>query len=311
VVQWHTFTETGAMARKIALMVGSSEYADPKLSQLKGPALDIEAFANVLRDSNIGGFDQVDCSLNEPLEPVRRRVFDLFDGRERDDLLLLYVSGHGVLDLQGRLFFATRNTEFGRLRITALPASEVQEHMNESRSRRQVLILDCCHSGAFYRGARHGIHMALTQQTFDVGGLGREVLAASAATQYAFEGGILVDGKPPTGLGLFTHYLIEGLKTGAAAPENEQISAAALFDYASRQIRAANAGMTPERWSDFRDDSPLFLARNPRCLLDRHRKPGTVFRDVDAPWCPELVIIPAGSFVMGARKNEPGDIMQG
>ena len=31
-----------------------------------------------------------------------------------------------------------------------------------------------------------------------------------------------------------------------------------------------------------------------------------VFRDGDAPWCPEMVVIPAGSFLMGSPPNEPG-----
>jgi formylglycine-generating enzyme required for sulfatase activity len=30
----------------------------------------------------------------------------------------------------------------------------------------------------------------------------------------------------------------------------------------------------------------------------------TVFRDVDAPWCPEMVVIPAGQFLMGSPKGE-------
>ena len=34
------------------------------------------------------------------------------------------------------------------------------------------------------------------------------------------------------------------------------------------------------------------------------RAPGTVFRDIDAPWCPELVVIPAGTFVMGSPEDE-------
>lgn len=33
--------------------------------------------------------------------------------------------------------------------------------------------------------------------------------------------------------------------------------------------------------------------------------PGKVFRDVDAPWCPEMVVIPGGTFLMGSPKNEP------
>jgi hypothetical protein len=33
-------------------------------------------------------------------------------------------------------------------------------------------------------------------------------------------------------------------------------------------------------------------------------RPGTVFRDIDAPWCPELVVIPPGEFLMGAPEGE-------
>ena len=33
-------------------------------------------------------------------------------------------------------------------------------------------------------------------------------------------------------------------------------------------------------------------------------RPGTVFRDVDAPTCPELIVIPAGSFLMGSPDDE-------
>lgn len=32
--------------------------------------------------------------------------------------------------------------------------------------------------------------------------------------------------------------------------------------------------------------------------------PGTVFRDIDAPWCPELVVVPPGSFLMGSTEAE-------
>ena len=35
-------------------------------------------------------------------------------------------------------------------------------------------------------------------------------------------------------------------------------------------------------------------------------KPGTVFRDIDAPWCPELVVIPPGEFMMGSPEERNG-----
>ena len=34
--------------------------------------------------------------------------------------------------------------------------------------------------------------------------------------------------------------------------------------------------------------------------------PGTVFRDIDAPWCPEMVVIPDGRFLMGSPESEEG-----
>jgi formylglycine-generating enzyme required for sulfatase activity len=34
--------------------------------------------------------------------------------------------------------------------------------------------------------------------------------------------------------------------------------------------------------------------------------PGRVFRDIDAPWCPEMVVIPPGEFMMGSPEDEEG-----
>ena len=33
--------------------------------------------------------------------------------------------------------------------------------------------------------------------------------------------------------------------------------------------------------------------------------PGTIFRDTDAPWYPELVVLPTGAFQMGSPASEP------
>ena len=48
--------------------------------------------------------------------------------------------------------------------------------------------------------------------------------------------------------------------------------------------------------------------RQPRKVRvsDRHLRPGTVFQD--APFAPELVVIPAGRFMMGSPDDEPGRV---
>ena len=50
-----------------------------------------------------------------------------------------------------RLYFATSTTKVNRLRATGVEDMFVNDAMGHSRARKIVLILDCCHSGAFAR----------------------------------------------------------------------------------------------------------------------------------------------------------------
>jgi formylglycine-generating enzyme required for sulfatase activity len=45
----------------------------------------------------------------------------------------------------------------------------------------------------------------------------------------------------------------------------------------------------------------VYIGVDPRELPDL-----AVFKDIDAPWCPEMVLIPAGQFLMGSPPDEKG-----
>ena len=143
----------GTPARREALIIAADRYEDPKLRALRAPARDAEELARVLGDSEVGDF-QVGVSLNEPDHVVRRKLSEFFRDRRRDDLLLLHVSCHGLKDEDGTLYFASSNTAVEHLEATAIPSEFVNRQMTKSRSRRIVLLLDCCFGGAFARG--HG-----------------------------------------------------------------------------------------------------------------------------------------------------------
>jgi uncharacterized caspase-like protein len=87
---------------------------------------------------------------------VNEAVEEFFVDSSRDDLLLLYFSCHAVKDEGGELYFATANTKLRRLGSTAVAAHFVNRRMSRSRSRRVVLLLDCCYAGAFERGSAPG-----------------------------------------------------------------------------------------------------------------------------------------------------------
>lgn len=156
------------MSRKFALIIGNSDYNDKNLACLKTPAADVRQLAEVLLDPKMGGFDEVPTLVNESDSTIRKAIERFFAKKKSDDLLLLYFSGHGVLDDQGRLYLAAKDTEYELWSASAIPASFITDNMDRSQSRRQVLILDCCHSGAFFRGTKAVTGArAVTETTFE------------------------------------------------------------------------------------------------------------------------------------------------
>jgi uncharacterized caspase-like protein len=194
-------------------VIADARYDDPGLARLRSPGQDAEALAGVLGDAGVGGF-RVESLIDVDERTIRRRIAAFFADHDRDDLLLLHFSCHGIKDARGRLHLAARDTDLSVLGATSVPASFVHDALNETQSHRVVLMLDCCYSGAFARGAvvRSGndVHIA---DEFGVGS-GRVVLTASSATEYAFEGGELTqDQAQPS---VFTSALVDGLRSGAA-----------------------------------------------------------------------------------------------
>ena len=88
--------------RRLALLVATYRYEDAGLRQLTAPGRDVEALAEVLRDPEIANFD-VTILINEPHYVVGNAIGEFYRNRRRDDLTLLYFTGHGLKDDQGRL----------------------------------------------------------------------------------------------------------------------------------------------------------------------------------------------------------------
>lgn len=247
----------GGAAQRLALIVATSAYEDEGLAQLVSPAHDAAALAGVLADPAIGGF-AVTSILDAPSGEISQTIEDFAAERDRSDLLLLYLSCHGLKDEQGRLYFAARDTRRDRLRSTAVPAGFVNDVLFDCRSRRKVLLLDCCYSGAFARGlsvkADPSVH---TSDHFDARGL--VVLTASDATQYAFEGDNLVGRATPS---IFTSSVTRGLQTGAADIDGDGlVSVDDMYEYARRQLAEQPRLQTPRKW-EFDVSGTIVLARS-------------------------------------------------
>jgi hypothetical protein len=263
-----------------ALIVASDDYVDPGLRRLRAPASDAQALAGVLRDPQIGGFE-VRTLLNQPAHEVNLAVEEFFADRQPDDLLLLHFSCHGVKDEGGELYFATTNTKLRRLGATAVAADFVNRRMNRSRSRRVVLLLDCCYAGAFERGmtARAGTDVGIETQ---FGGRGRAVITASSAMEYAFEGDQLADTRELSP-SVFTSALVKGLETGEADRDQDgQVALDELYDYVYDKVRAATPNQTPCKWT-FGVQGDLYIAHRARPVTTPSPLPPELQQAIDHP----------------------------
>ena len=240
-----------------ALVIATSNYGDDTLAKLRSPGEDAKQLAAVLADERIGRFD-VDTLIDAPADTIRRRIAQFCKRGGPQDLALLYLSCHGVLDDRGRLYYATPDTERELLSVTAVPAAWLIEHLEDCKCRQQILILDCCHSGAFARGAKGSPDLGLQQR---VEGRGRVVLTASRATEYAFEGDRVVGEGASS---VFTGALIDGLKSGDAdSDQNGLITVNELYDFAYHAVKTTDARQNPCIWS-YGAEGSLLIAHSPR-----------------------------------------------
>ena len=265
------------MSKRLALIIGNSLYRDKTLSKLSSPDADVGALTDTLLDPSLGGFDDVKLLVNSASHIVRREIFNFFSRKTRTDMLLFYFTGHGVLDDRGRLYLALKDTDTKALRGTAIPASYITDEMDNSRSRRQVLIMDCCHSGAFARGSKGttGANVG-TASTFEGSGFGRVVLTASDATQYAWEGNQIIGEAVNS---LFTHFIIKGIQTGEADTNHDgNISIDEIYDYAYSRILEETPKQTPGKWS-FKEQGELIIAKSPLAEMQYEPPPPPSFLD--------------------------------
>jgi formylglycine-generating enzyme required for sulfatase activity len=232
------------MASKHALLIGVSTYGEG-LTAIPSARLDVAALAEVLRDPQLGGFpsEQVVVLQDPQRTPMERAVAELFANRAADDLLLLYFSGHGFRDDQRQLLLScsesTKSKQGKPEPYSTVKARDVQAYMRASQSQRQLLILDCCFSGAFAEGMGAKDDGAIDMEGF--GGKGKAVLTSSASIE--------TSSAPEAGddLSMYTRFFVEGIRTGAADLQQRGfVDAKDLHLYVESRLQELAPAMSPQ-----------------------------------------------------------------
>jgi hypothetical protein len=136
-------------ARSRAVLIGSSDYADPDLVELPGVRNNLTDLNAVLTSPRGTGLPAAHCTvLPEPTDAATVGEALAVAAREAEDLLLVYYAAHGLTSPNGgELYLALGNTRSHLIGTSALRCAEVRQAFLDSAARTRVLILDCCFSG--------------------------------------------------------------------------------------------------------------------------------------------------------------------
>jgi hypothetical protein len=226
--------------QKWALVIGIAEFQNRRLN-LKYTRADAQAVAELLRDPVYGRFrsDHVRFIVNADATTVNIRAGLNWLARSatEDDLAVIYIATHGTAreqDTAGVNYVVAHDTDvesLDGLYSTAIPMVEITTVVRTRiKALKVAVILDTCHSqGAVAQTVT--IPQSVSVQTLDhiKEGTGRVILAASQTEESSYESAKL-------GHGLFTYYLLQGLK------QQKDASIATVYQYVQAQVaREASA----------------------------------------------------------------------
>ena len=230
--------------RRIALVVSNGTYTDPAFPDLFSTTKDNRDLSKLLSEKDLGDFE-VTSLIDENLISIRKAICKVCIDATADDVVLFYYSGSCYLDNQRNLYLPARDSESKFLTATSVEADYVLSQMRHSLCKRFVLIIDGCHSGAFFnnnRGVPDGM-IALTS-------CGEEELCYETA-----EGGV------------FTQAIVNGIRGGKVDKNNDGfITPSELFDHIKRTIRNSTYNFNPQKWEWNLRDS-VYIVQQPKAVF--------------------------------------------
>lgn len=237
------------MTRRRALLIGNQIYDDVNFDDLPSVRADLAFVEQVLDDRRIGGFTEVRPLLDLTANQMREAIYDFLESSRQDELAVLYFSGHGTrtIDTNGEFHFIATDTDARRLEHTAIRAHYVNDQLEQCTAAQKIVIIDSCLSGGFATGLRTSDP---TPKGTPSGGdpvgqisalesRGVYVVSSSRAGERSFAGHNESD---PS---VFTHVLVEALRTGEAARGRTDVSVKDLFEYVNTKLRSNGEGQIP------------------------------------------------------------------
>ena len=228
-----------------AVVIGIDTYQ--KVRHLKYAAKDATAFYRYLIEKIRIPQENVSLLLNEQAHLYKIRSLlgtHLKRKAGKDDMVMIFFAGHGATEKDAlspdgdglEKYILPYDADLKNLYASALPMSEISKIFNRIYSERLIFIADACYSGASggrtigVPGMRTNISDAFMDRISS--GKGRVIITASGANEVSTENDDLKHG-------VFTYYLLEGLKGSADLDKDGIITVDEAYSYVSTNVPLA------------------------------------------------------------------------
>ena len=238
--------------RIYAVVIGISEYTDAE-QNLTYAAHDAEKFYNFLRSPN-GGLvpaENITLLTNEKAKKsdIIRAIINRFGHTSvtEEDEIILYFSCHGEAGIDSDdLFFMAHDSEFDNVEGTGISETELLKYFEKSKAKKRVRLYDVCQAGLSYEAQDGGgrktsnpagiispkppTEEAIKNYYIKLGGFSDVNIRLAAGAAQSVNESEKWQG------GVFTHYLMRGLKGEANRDNNRFIGISEIFDFVNFNV---------------------------------------------------------------------------
>ena len=214
------------LAKVWAVVVGVASYDHmPALRYTDDDAYRFYAFLKGLEGGALPD-EQVRVLIDEDAtrESILTNLQEVFGMAGPNDLVLFYFSGHGLNGSFLPIDFDGFNHK--------LTHEEIAAEFNKCKAKYRLLLADACHSGSIFAMRSGDPEPALVQfyKNLSKSVSGTALIMSSKADETSLESAGLRQG-------VFSHFLIRGLKGEADTDKNKTVSVEELYEYVSKNVR--------------------------------------------------------------------------
>ncbi|HNR07617.1 MAG TPA: caspase family protein [Saprospiraceae bacterium] len=242
--------ETDEEVRVWAVIVGVARYAHmPVLKYADDDAYQIYAFlkspeGGAISDHQIKVLIDEDASRQKIIDALQEQ----FGKADANDVVMLYYSGHGVNGAFLPIDYDGYNNK--------LFHEEINQIMEESEAKHKLCMIDACYAGSM-ADAKADFSASLNKfySILEAEKGGAAFILSCKNREVSLEDSGLRQG-------IFSHYLIRGLKGEADGDRNKIVSVQELFNYISQEVKTYTGNIqNPVMEGNYNPNMPVAILR--------------------------------------------------